>query len=82
MILYLDHQEIFFFFFWWGAGKCSVGLRGQREDRGVGLHHVFVQAQGMSSCKKKKNEKERRKNEKRIIRSLEWSRKHLRSSAP
>lgn len=79
MILYLDHQEIFF---WWGAGKCRVGLRGQREDRGVGLHHVFVQAKGMSSCKEKK---EGRKNEK--IGSFDekekktWSRKHLRSFA-
>lgn len=55
MILYLDHQEIFF---WWGAGKSSVGLWGQREDRGVGLHHVFVQAQGMSSCREKERKKE------------------------
>lgn len=46
------------FFFWWGAGKSSVGLWGQWEDRGVGLHRVFVQAQGMSSCRKKMKKEE------------------------
>lgn len=50
MILYLDHQEIL------GELGSVVWAVGPVEGQGCRVAHMFAQALGMSSCKKKKKE--------------------------
>lgn len=52
MILYLDHQEIL------GELGTVVWAVGAVEGQGCRVAHMFVQALGMSSCKKKKKKGE------------------------
>lgn len=59
MILYLDHQEIL------GELGSVVWAVGAVEGQGCRVAHMFAQALGMSSCKKKKKRNERQKREKK-----------------